>query len=278
MLDREGRVVRSLKTTLADPWSAVFRLWKRVPVGSLRLRIDFDLFERPHYAYCLYQSAILAQALGLPRISAIEFGVAGGRGLFALEQLASLITEETGVQIEIYGFDLGSGLPQPVDYRDLKYVWTSGYFKMDVELLNSRLTTAQLVLGDVADTVKTFIEEYRPAPIGFVAIDLDYYSSTASALSIFDSEHEYLLPRVWCYFDDIVGSDQILHCDRVGQLLAISEFKDKHEDRTLAPIHGLRNKRYRPQAWCDSVYAMHSFDHPLYDTLVGGGGPSQLPL
>ncbi len=278
MLVDEGRVARALKKTLGDPWSLVFRLWKRFPLGSLRLRTEFDVFSRPHYAYCLYEAAVLARALEVPRISAIEFGIAGGRGLWELEKLARMVLNETGVAVEIYGFGLAAGLPAPSDYRDLPYVWQAGFFETDVEALRRGLTRSELVLGEVAETVPGFCETYRPAPIGFVAFDLDYYSSTAAALTIFHSRDDYLLPRIWCYFDDIVGSDQVLHCDDVGQLRAIREFNEGSTERTVAPINGLRHKRYRPQPWCDSIYAMHSFRHPLYDSFIGGGGPTQLPL
>lgn len=274
----ESRLARGLKRAVADPWDALLHLWRQAPLVPFRLRADFDLFERPHYAYCLHQAAILARALGVPAISAIEFGVAGGRGLNELESLGRLVTSETGVGVEIYGFDLGSGLPEPVDYRDLPYVWQAGYFEMDVDALENRLSVARLVLGDVASTTQTFFERYQPAPIGFVAFDLDYYSSTAASLQLFEAADEQLLPRVWCYFDDTVGTDQVLHCEGVGQLRAIREFNEKHEDRMVAPVNGLRHKRYRPRAWCDAVYAMHSFHHPRYNSLVGEGGPTQLPL
>ena len=44
---------------------------------------------RPHYTWGLLHSAYLARSLGLPRISTIEFGVAGGNGLIALEKSRS---------------------------------------------------------------------------------------------------------------------------------------------------------------------------------------------
>jgi len=44
-------------------------------------------------------------------------------------------------------------------------------------------------------------------PVGFVAFDLDYYSSTKSALSIFEGSAATHLPRVHCYFDDVSSND-----------------------------------------------------------------------
>ena len=40
--------------------------------------MDYDEIERPNYAYCMYNAAILAKQLGYSKISVIEFGVAGG--------------------------------------------------------------------------------------------------------------------------------------------------------------------------------------------------------
>jgi len=44
---------------------------------------------------------VLASRLGLPELSVIEFGVAGGRGLVALEQLAAEIGPAVGVRIAV---------------------------------------------------------------------------------------------------------------------------------------------------------------------------------
>jgi hypothetical protein len=57
-------------------------------------------------------------------------------------------------------------------------VWKPGFFHLDVEGLEKKLTKAKLVLGNVKETVTNFIENEKPAPIGFVSFDVDYYSST----------------------------------------------------------------------------------------------------
>jgi hypothetical protein len=41
------------------------------------------------------------------------------------------VEQETGIKIEIFGFDMGTGLPPPRDYRDLPYLWQSGYYRME---------------------------------------------------------------------------------------------------------------------------------------------------
>ena len=49
----------------------------------------------------------LAKPLKLPAISAIEFGVAGGRGFDALERAAKAVGKYFGIQISVFGFDTG---------------------------------------------------------------------------------------------------------------------------------------------------------------------------
>jgi hypothetical protein len=46
---------------------------------------------RPQYVWGVLNGAFLARALGIPRISVIEFGVAGGNGLVVLESIADQI-------------------------------------------------------------------------------------------------------------------------------------------------------------------------------------------
>ena len=120
-----GRSLRFLRA----PSSLVQALWRRCPVGSFQLRCRFDIFERPHYAYGVQQGAYLANRLGLPAISVIEFGVAGGRGLIALEEIARLASQEYGVRVDVYGFDRGVGLPKSSDLRDLPYTWEEGFLR-----------------------------------------------------------------------------------------------------------------------------------------------------
>jgi hypothetical protein len=57
---------------------------------------------------------MLGKTLGHERISVIEYGVAGGNGLRMLEEHAKKIESILGVKIEVYGFDTGKGLPQPL--------------------------------------------------------------------------------------------------------------------------------------------------------------------
>jgi hypothetical protein len=235
-------------------------------IGTPRFRSEIGAIERPNYAYLVFQAAQLAHRLGHERVSVVEFGVAGGTGLLALERHADWVEKIFPVKIEIYGFDTGDGLPPPKDYRDLPYHWKPGFFRMDQAALAAKLRRAKLVLGDVAHTAKTFAAEFDPAPIGAVAQDLDFYSSTVDALALFDAADRYLLPRVFCYFDDTIGGEVELYGDHTGERLAIREFNEQHEDRKLSPIYYLRTAAFQP--WHQQMWALHNFAHADYQRFV----------
>jgi hypothetical protein len=243
------------------------RLWQRFPIGPLGIRARFDVWPRPSYGYGVFRAAELAAALGLRRLSAIEFGVAGGRGLLALESVAATVGAHFGVHIAVAGFDSGHGLPKPVDYRDLPYVWGEGFYDMDVERLKRRLRQAELVLGDVAETVPRYLAS-MPDPIGFIAFDLDYYSSTRAALAVFLGPEQTRLPRVFCYFDDIVVPERACYNEYTGECLAINEFNAEHATKKLCKLPHLRLMREHPAAWQEQIYVLHDFAHSLYCTNI----------
>jgi hypothetical protein len=248
---------------LTEPKRVVRAIRKRWP-GTFEQRLAWDALDRPHYAYGTYHAALQAHALGLSSLSVLEMGVAGGNGLVTLERIAETVEEVTGVTIAVYGFDAAVGMPPPVDYRDLPYVWHQGLFEMDRDALLRRLRRAHVIIGDVAETVGRFVASDTFPPIGFVASDLDYYSSTVAALALLDAPGASRLPRVYCYFDDVIGDDRELHHRYAGELLAIDEFNDAHPTKKVAPIHGLAHKRRFPAAWNDQLYVCHDFAHPLY--------------
>jgi hypothetical protein len=97
-----------------------------------------------------------ANEFGIDHVSMIEFGLAGGNSLLALERLAGVVEAHFPVAIDMYWFETGRGLPRPVDARDLPNLWTEGAFPMDAERQQSRLTRAQLVFG--------LVEKTKPAP------------------------------------------------------------------------------------------------------------------
>jgi hypothetical protein len=232
---------------------------------TFRWCLERGLASRPHYLWGLLFAAHTALPLQIGSVTAIEFGVAGGNGLLALEQAAKLTTELTGVRVETFGFDTGTGMPPPTDHRDVPWGIREGYFPMNERALRARLTDAQLVLGPVAETVPSWIGESDHAPIGFISFDLDYHSSTVQAFGLFDGSPARLLPRVACYFDDLFGYGG---SDFNGERAAIAEFNEAHEQRKLGKIHGLRYElpaAVHAHAWHEQLYLAHLFEHPLYN-------------
>ncbi len=223
---------------------------------------------REQYLWGALLAVRIAAALGLPRVAVLELGVAGGNGLIALERAAAAATELSGVEVEVYGFDIGSGMPEPVDHRDAPWLIETGWFAMDEQALRSRLTSAQLVLGPIRDTVAEFARSEH-ASIGFIAFDVDYYSATMDAFRLLEVAPERLLPRVASYFDDVFGYGWT---DFTGERAAIADFNAAHEQRKIAKIHGMRYSlppSQQPLAWHEQMYLIHLFDHPEYRTSEG---------
>jgi hypothetical protein len=218
---------------------------------------------RPQYLWPLLHAAHVARALGIPRIAALEFGVAGGNGLLAMERAAAAARDLSGTDVAIFGFDTGSGMPAPVDHRDAPWLIEPSYFTMDEAALRARLNGSRLVLGPVAETVAEWSRSDHP-PIGFMAFDLDYYSSTMEAFGVIEGDPERMLPRVPCYFDDVFGYGWT---DFMGPRAAIAEFNEAHDERKIGKIHGLRfelpPEEFR-QPWHEKLYVLHMFDHPRY--------------
>jgi hypothetical protein len=238
-------------------------LWTKIPLGSVDTRFQYGIWRRPHYAYGVYRAADLATRLNLPGISVIEFGVAGGRGLIELEYIAAQVSKRFGIPISVYGFDTGEGMPEPADYRDLPYVWQAGFYRMDQNLLKSKLRSARLLLGDVSKTIPELLAE-KIHPIGFIAFDLDYYSSTKDAFRVFQGPEASRLPRTYCYFDDVIWPETACHNRYIGELCAIEEFNTENSAKKLAPIHRLSSMRIHASPWNYQMYVMHDFQHARY--------------
>jgi hypothetical protein len=53
----------------------------------------------------------LALSLGYKEVSILEFGVAGGNGLVALEAIKEIIERYLPIKIRLFGFDMARGYP-----------------------------------------------------------------------------------------------------------------------------------------------------------------------
>lgn len=146
--------------------------------------------------------------------------------------------------------------------------------------LRARLRTAELIIGDVGETVEGFVRS-GPGPIGFIAFDLDYYSSTVKAFRIFDALSPSRLPRIHCYFDDIVWPEYGCYNEFTGEYLAIREFNAEHPHRKIAKLPHLRQMRHVPAGWNEQIYVFHDFEHPQYCANIKSGrplGPNEMPI
>ena len=255
----------SLPGALARRFLRAFGRYRQLPV---ELEVMMDITDRPAYAYCAYHAAMLAKKLGIDALSLIEFGVAGGNGLLFLERFAARIERALNLRVEVYGFDTGEGLPHLGGPEDMPYWFRASQYRMDIDALRAKLTRAKLALGNVRETVDTFFNQYNPAPVGAIFNDLDLYTSTIESLRIFDHDVNRFLPRVFMYFDDVIGSEMQMYGESNGELLAISEFNKRHDaihiglNQNLLPLY---NVQYRYQ-----IYYAHLIRHPLYTSYVGG--------
>lgn len=213
-------------------------------------------FDRRHYALCLAHGIFMAQQCGYNKLIAIEFGVGEGNGLRSLVHIVDFYRQQFNIDIEVYGFDNATGLPQPQGYRDHPEIWNQGDFKLQnpKELSSSLPPWAHLIIGDIADTVPEFTKEFisNDYKIGFISVDVDYYTSTVSTLKILDMPSNNYLPAVPMYFDDI--NWLMTFSKYAGQELAIEEFNASHSDRKLES-----KERYM----IDNFYVCHIFDHPV---------------
>ena len=213
--------------------------------------------------------------MGYKKISIIEYGVGEGSGLMSLEKYADEIQKIFGIDLEIYGFDSGKGLPKPVDYRDLPYHWKEGFFSMNEKDLQQKLKKTKLILGDIKETSKTFFSKYSPAPIGAIIHDFDFYSSTKIALSMMNENSNYFLPRIFSYFDDTIGSEVELYNDYTGERLAINEFNTNNEDNKICkPYHFLAQPK---ENWHHQIWIIHFFKHEKYNSFISQDEP-KLPI
>jgi hypothetical protein len=243
------------------------KLAKRLPLFTYQELLSRGIGDRPHYGHCIFEAAKLAARLDYPKISVIEFGCGSGKGLLSAEKHIVKVEKLFPVEIELYGFDTGEGLPAPKDYRDFPHYFKAGLYAMDRKALKRKLNIAKLVIGDVKDTCATFFSKHDAAPVGCIFHDLDYYSSTRDALELFEAPASNFLPRVFMYFDDIYGDNTWLVTEFAGELLAIDEFNIKHQSKKIVPNRHM-SIVYNSTWWAHHMYNYHDFAHPRYDDFI----------
>jgi hypothetical protein len=256
-----------------------FRLLAKAIFGALPVSVArrslWDISPRPNYLAGVLLAAEQAKQQRVPAISVIEFGVAGGNGLVALQEEAAAVQKETGVTIRVFGFDNGpGGLPEFIgDHRDHPDAWQPGDYPMDVDRLRARLLTdTTLILGNVRDTVPRFVNDGSSPPIGFISIDVDLYSSTMQALEILSLPGSRRLNRTFLYFDD---TDLII-CHRfAGELLAIEDFNSANNAIKIDRLRGFSTNRPFPEkAYLHGMFVAHD----LQAIAAARAGPDRQPL
>src|SRR4051812_16524072 len=274
MKEMIGRAILSPQfqsSLLGSATRALVRKTRRIYPYSGAFLTDFNAIERPHYAYCMLGAARLACCLGIDRISAIEFGVAGGNGLKFMYDFADEVHRATGVTVDCFGFDTGEGMPQPQGNEDLPYWFRAEQYKMDVRALEEMVPKGRLVLGEIGETIAGFATRERPAPIGAIMNDVDYYSSTMASLELLKQAKEQpgcFLPRLFMYFDDIIGTEVEMYGPFNGQLAAIRNFNDEQDECKIHLNQNLLPSNHIPFRY--QIYYAHLLRHPDYCRYIGG--------
>ena len=230
--------------------------------GDFRTRERYGLISRPNYLYGMLRAADLAKYFGHKCVTVVEYGVASGAGLLNMVSLAPQVSEATGIDLRIVGFDTGRGLPPVHGYKDHPELWNPGDFAMeDRDALMSRLgDRATIIWGDIADTVDPFTDSLdSAAPLGFVSVDVDIYTATKSALRCLTAAPEKYIPGVSMYFDDVTF---YFANEWAGELAAIKEFNEEHELRKIGRDRSLPGHRpVKADSWYNSMYVGHILDH-----------------
>ena len=236
------------------------------------LSLKFKSF-RPHYETVLYESCKVAKKLGHNDLCVLELGVADGNGILSLIKYKRIIENELNVKIKVYGFDLGSGLPEIKKKEDLPFFWKQGDYKSEgFEKLNN-IKDVKIYQGDIKNTILDFANS-NTSKIACIFFDLDLYSSTESFLSNINNLEKHLLPRTLCYFDDLYVADNCVD-NTNGELLAIAEFNKQNSNFQLGkPVDHLNDFKF-PLAK-GQLYTLHNFKNEQYNQYIGIYSPDSL--
>ena len=232
------------------------------------LSLKFLTF-RPHYESLIYETSKNAIKLGYKEISIIELGVAGGNGIKSILKYKKKIEKVLDIKINIIGFDTGTGLPQTNEKKDLPFFWKLGdYTNKDLKNLENQDPSIKIYEGNISNTIDKFILENN-LKIGLIIFDLDLYTSTKSFLDKIPelSKKELLLPRVFCYFDDLFIADYSLDQTN-GEPLAITEFNDQFDNLKLGKTFDHINDFKFPLAK-GQIFTLHDYNNKDYNKYIG---------
>lgn len=232
------------------------------------LSLKFRTF-RPHYESLILETAKNAKKLGYDEFSIFELGVAGGDGINSIIKYKKKIEQIYKIKIYVYGFDSGEGLPKVSIKEDLPFFWKEGdYSNKNILELEKKDKNVKIYKGDISDTLKNYISNSK-IKVGLIFFDLDLYSSTKSfleQLSLF-SKANLLMPRSFCYFDDLFVADYCID-ETNGEPLAIKEFNEKNSNlklgKTLDHINDFKFPLAKGQ-----IYTLHDYNNKDYYKYIG---------
>jgi len=255
-------------------------LLKRILLYDKPLRVAFFAYLslkfktfKPHYESILYEGCLEAKKLGIKKVSALELGVAGGNGMVSLEKYKKKIQKVLDIEIDIYGFDTGYGLPKTENVNeDLPFFWRSDLYKIDKEALEKKINS-KIFFGDVKDTVDDFIKTNK-SKVSCIFFDLDLYTSTKNFVNQIPKLSDHLLPRVLCYFDDVYVPENYINQFN-GVFKAIEEFNKSTEKFKLGYSVD-HHKNFKFPLAKSSIYTLHSFENELYKKYISENIESDL--
>jgi hypothetical protein len=211
---------------------------------ALNQIFDLEIF----FYRALYRQMHLAEGKwGPPHVNYYEFGVGSGMTLSAYIEALKLICAQSNkdiYQYHIFGFDSFKGLPRKEHEKDNHCKWNEGRFSHSLSAVEKKVFeqgidlkrgTVHFVKGFFKETLtRELREKLLKWPPSIITIDVDYYSSTKTAL-------EWLRPMLASgtlfYFDDIWCFHGNPH---YGELAAINEFNKVGEGLlTQYPLLGL---------------------------------------
>ena len=179
---------------------------------------------------------------GLPIGNYFEFGVWNGDSLLIYRKVLRHLGLSTNPQWKMFGFDSFEGLPVPAVEEDRHRFSAEGSFKSrGVAYVESRMRESgipsdrvQLHPGFFEESLTNELKEQlgRP-PVGFVNLDVDYFSSTIIAL---DWVEDLLFDGSIVFMDDVFFYNG--HPGK-GQLKAVSQFNTTRDSAGLYQAFGL---------------------------------------
>jgi len=173
------------------------------------------------------------------------------------------------VEFVFVGFDSGVGMPCSTSKYDLPYMWHQGQFDMRNSNVIGELEKSNLILGPISESIKDFNSSGVFPPVGAVVFDVDYYTSTLDALSIFAKDPRLFLPRMPLYFDDCIGTELEMHIDFIGERRAIREFNESQDEVKIGQSYYLGTSASKMR-WKQKIWYAHLFSHPRYSERVVG--------